>query len=275
MAGPWEAYQTAPTEGPWTQYASVRQPSASEAERAKWYGMTPEQLAEAGGKPPLKARIGKGIDDFLAAGASGATSALADETAGLLGPGKYDENLAAARRRLESIPWYVRVPGEAVGGTMAALSVAPAMAGTKVAEFAGRLPGWLQSTGLGALFGGAYGAGSAEGGAGERAVGGGIGAATGAATGLATHGLVKGIQAGANTLGSYWRNLTDPKLAAQNKLGQALSRDEMSPARMGARLRDLGPQATVADAGGENVLGLARGATGTPGPAKNRANIVL
>src|SRR3546814_9417357 len=49
----------------------------------------------------------------------------------------------------------------------------------------------------------------------------------------------------------------------------------MTPGKVSARLRALGPQATLADAGGENLAGLARAAAGVPGPAKNRAAMTL
>ena len=49
----------------------------------------------------------------------------------------------------------------------------------------------------------------------------------------------------------------------------------MTPGKVRSRLRELGPQATIADAGGRNVAGLAGNVARAPGASQNRAEIML
>jgi hypothetical protein len=66
-----------------------------------------------------------------------------------------------------------------------------------------------------------------------------------------------------------------PTASAAAKVREAAIRDELSGRRLQQRLKDLGPQGTVADAGGKNIQGLARHTASVPGPAQNRATILL
>ena len=199
------------------------------------------------------------------------------DTAFGIGEGKtYDENLALEKKRSAAVPLEIAIPGQIAGGVAATVAAAPAMAAAipaRVAQVAGRLPGWLQATGVGAGAGAAYGSGEAM--PGERLAGAGVGAGLGAGIGAAGYPIMKGAgllyDAGKGAV-QRWAN---PETAALGRFSQAMGRDETTAGRMGARLRELGPQATLADVGGENVTSLARAAAGTPGPAKNRASMVL
>lgn len=220
--------------------------------------------------------------------ASGMTFGLADEAAAGLssltgvgaqpgGQGDYESNLAAERARDAEIPLGTRIGGEVLGGLMTGSGIARgvAAAAPAVSGAFGNLPGFARAMLLGSAYGGAYGAGTAEGGAANRAAGAGTGAALGAATGGVLYPVMKGAEGVVRAVGKGIQNRMGPATAAQRKVLEAIQRDEMTPAKVSARLRALGPQATLADAGGENLTGLARAAASVPGPAKNRAAQVL
>src|SRR3546814_159822 len=82
-------------------------------------------------------------------------------------------------------------------------------------------------------------------------------------------------EAGVRAAAKGIENRMGPGSAGQRKVLEAIERDQMTPQKVQARLKALGPQATLADAGGENLTGLARSAAGVPGPAKNRAAMTL
>ena len=63
----------------------------------------------------------------------------------------------------------------------------------------------------------------------------------------------------------------NPELAARRALSNAIEQDALTPSRVAARAKTLGPQSMMVDAGGENVMGLGRGIAGVPGPSKQRA----
>lgn len=230
----------------------------------------------------------RSADDFMRAVASGMTFGLADEAAAVAstaagvggqagGAGDYESNLAAERARDEAIPLPTRLAGEITGGitTGAGLARGVAAAAPKVAQAFGKLPGVVKAGTIGGAYGGGYGAGSAEGGATNRLAGAGTGATLGAATGAVAYPIMKAGEAAIRHTARGVQNRMGPQTAGQRKILQAIGRDEMTPGKVSARLRALGPQATLADAGGENLRGLARAAAGVPGPAKNRASIVL
>jgi hypothetical protein len=237
-------------------------------------------------------RAVKSSEDQLRSVASGMTFGLADEAAAgaaaLTGVGRqegagddYSSNLAAERARDEQIPTGTRIAGEVAGGIATGSGLARAggavlgVVAPKAGQALARLPGYVKAVGTGGAVGGAYGAGTAEGGAGNRLAGAATGAALGAGTAGLAYPLVKAGEAGIRAIGRGLENRMGPATAGQGKVLQAMERDQMTPAKVRARLRALGPQATLADAGGENLTGLARAAAGVPGPAKNRAAIVL
>ena len=187
--------------------------------------------------------------------------------------GRYQERLTEQREGLKAYrdenP--IKAIGAEVLGGVAAMPTIAGAAGNLVA----RLPKWLQATGLGGLFGAAQGAGTAEGGAGERAAAGGVGGAIGAATGGLAYGAVKGIEAGISGARNLYRSAAHPREQALRIVAQKMGQDQVLPHQAQQRIRDLGPQAIIADVGGENTLGLARGAAGVPGATKDRAARVL
>lgn len=187
---------------------------------------------------------------------------------------RYDAVLAEERAGIKSYQQEHPVAGtaaEVVGGA----SMLPAKAGqaaVALPKAIQKLPAWAKSVGLGSLFGGLFGFGTGEGGAVDRLESAGEGAATGAATAGVVHGAARIGQAAINKAASLFAG---PDKTAMRKIVEAMSRDEITPAQAKARLQALGAQATVADVGGENVRGLARGAAGSPGAAKNRVTTVL
>ena len=62
---------------------------------------------------------------------------------------------------------------------------------------------------------------------------------------------------------------------SDKKVLQAFERDKINPSSVGSRMNELGPEATLADVGGENVKGLARATTSIPGPGREIASEAL
>lgn len=226
----------------------------------------------------------KNADDIARSLASGASFGLADEFAAFMSDltgiggqaeGDYSEKLAAERARDEAIPGYVKVPGETAGAVGASIAAAPATGAALATKGIAQLPAWAKAAGIGGVTGGLFGFGTSEGGTEERAKGAATGAAIGTAAGAATYPIIRGAEKLAGGVSRAVRERFNPESGARRAIAKAIGQDEMTPAKVAARLRQLGPQATVADAGGENLLGVTRGATGMPGPAKNRASMVL
>lgn len=115
-----------------------------------------------------------------------------------------------------------------------------------------------------------------------------IAEAAGASPGMATAariggGIIGGLggaaaQHGAKTLAQGARNvmgLDDANEVAAKIANRAIARDSTDAQRLAAELRRLGPDATIADAGGANIRGTVRGSIATPGPARQRAEDFL
>lgn len=104
----------------------------------------------------------------------------------------------------------------------------------------------------------------------------GRGAESGAVTGAVIPAVLSGVSKGFSLLGNaLTQGEARPVTMAGRKLIQAIKRDQLTPAQVTQNLQELGPNATLADAAGENVLGLGRAATAFPGQAKNVAENVL
>lgn len=243
-------------------------------------GGLPKTLDEAmqalvgGGEKAAEAVTGAAL-----AAEQGATFGFGDEINAALmtavGGGSFDENLKSQRARLEEIPTPVRIGGELAGAVAMTMATGPVLAVTKVGQLFAALPRWLQTTGLGALWGGLFSAGSAEGDIVERLESGAIGAGAGAVTGSVLHGTIAGGVAATKAITGLVRSRTNPTEQAAVILGQKLAADNMTPSQVRVRLRDLGPQATIADAAGTNTLGLTRGVAGVPGSAKEKISQTL
>lgn len=142
----------------------------------------------------------------------------------------------------------------------------------------GALKGAAVAAGAGAAFGGADGAGNAT-----KATGGTLaGAARGAATGAALGAVLRPVTAGVGAVaGNVMQRVSTSSAAqaAREKLAQAFARDqtgiENPIARAAARIRTLGPQATVADSGGKSTIQLLDTLATLPGETRNRAANLL
>lgn len=238
------------------------------------------ELAERMKAKPEESNVGGGtfrtIDDLVRSIAGGMTFGYADEIAAKMRQitegGKYEDLLKEEKARDKATSPYVRIPGEitgAVASTVAAAPIAAAAAPAGMAQAAAKVPGWIKALGYGGLFGGLYGSGEAE--PGERIEGAATGAAIGAPLAGVSYPVMRGIGAGARGIRDILQSRLNPSVAADRKILQALARDETTPGRVAGRLRQLGPQGTITDAGGENVMGLARAAAAAPGSARNRA----
>lgn len=124
---------------------------------------------------------------------------------------------------------------------------------------------------LGAGYGGVAGFGHGEGGAANRAESAVAGAAVGGALGAGVPLLFKGVGAAAAPVIDRMR----PESAARREIAKALERDGLTPAQAAQRMEELGPNAMLADVGGDNLTGLARGVAGMPGAAKQLAREAL
>jgi hypothetical protein len=247
------------------------------------YAPIPE--VQTAGLPEQKRSPLERADDLARAVASGATFGGADEfaagMAALTGTGgqvegDYETLLAGERERQAQIPPSTAIPGEVGGGIAATAIAGPYAAGTKAAQYLARAPGWIKASGLGGLFGALYGFGSGEGGLEERLEGATESAALGGAVGAAGYPIAQGMsRAGSAIWDALRKRYGSARGSAISKFLQASLRDDLNLPRMGQRLESLGPQATLADVGGKNIGGLARHTANVPGPAQNRATIVL
>ena len=158
----------------------------------------------------------------------------------------FDENLGRIRSERRSFEERAPVLSTALN-TAGALAI-PASKGV----------GALRNLAEGATIGGISGALDAEGGAAERAEG----ALTGAGIGL---GVGAAAELGGRALqGALSRR--NPETRAFRQARRALEDDQVDLAQAPARLRDLGPEATIADVGGKNTRQLTRGVRAQPGP---------
>jgi hypothetical protein len=80
------------------------------------------------------------------------------------------------------------------------------------------------------------------------------------------------VALGQNALQSAWQGIRNLKPnvdeASSKILSKAIQRDKMTPEKLVTRQAELGPGATVAEAGGPNVRGTVRGAIAAPGEAR-------
>ncbi len=212
--------------------------------------------------------------------AQGATFGFYDELRGLadqaLG-GDYEAGVEQARGEAKGYRKENPILSpvlEVGGGLTTAIPAGIAGSGTRLGQAAiSNIPSLLRYGAGGAAGGALAGAGYSE--EGERATGATKGAVAGGALGVGLP--VAGRLAGAGVQGLGWLSgaARAPRSRASRKLAQALRRDSLTPEQVQARMRKMGPQATIADAGGENVLGLAEVSGQMPGQARNRAVAML
>lgn len=240
-------------------------------------GVTAEQLRAPSApaeQPSFGQRAMKTADDIMRSLASGATFGFADEIAGgmntltgLGGDKTLSENIKAEQARDKEIPAAISIPGNIAGGVASGIATAAPVLGAKALA---SVPNIVKSVGVGAAQGGLAGAGYAE--EGERLAGAGKGAAIGGALGAVVPALTATARAVGRTIAKPFQS---PATKALEKIGEAVSRDDVAAERLASRMGAMGEQATLADAGGRNVQGLAAAAVRQPGGAGNRAQIVL
>lgn len=223
--------------------------------------------------------------------AQGASMGFADELAGGLSAltgGDYASARDAYNAQLQA--FNQQNPGTALaseigGSLLAGIPAAAKLGATKLGasmlgKYAAAAP--MRRAGMaaaaGAVPGAIAGAGNAdEGNRAAGALGGGI---IGGALGAAALPVAKVVGAGVNAVATPLRWAAEqatmtPTERVAKKIGQAMIRDGLSPEDVAANLRRLGPQATLADAGGENVLGLAEGLVQMPGAQRNAARALV
>lgn len=203
----------------------------------------------------------------------GATFGFGDELRGLadyMMGGDYKLGTEAARGEQEQYREENPIGSfglEMAGGLSTGIPGAAKAGASRVGQWAGsNLPRWLKYAGAGGAGGGVAGAGYSE--EGERLEGAGKGATAGAGLGALLPPVARGVK---GVTSPVIRAFQPASSRANRKLGQALERDLVTPERARANLAKLGPQGTIADAGGENVLGLAEQAVQTPGKGRNQA----
>lgn len=234
------------------------------------------------GKPGFFRRV----DDSVRAVARGATLGYADEigaglNAAFMTPfnGKslgqnYDENLAEQRRLDANFDATnpVLSMGLQIGGGVASAVAAPPLKGMGAAGRAvAEAPRYLRYGLLGAAGGGASGFGNSEGGLDNRLEGAGTGAALGGITGAVLPYVGDAIGAAGRKVMDAIGARTGAPTAAARKIAQAVGEDDVTAEQIRQRLGRLGPGATIADAAGPNVRGLAEQAANQPGVAQRMA----
>lgn len=214
------------------------------------------------------------IDDLVRQIANGATFGFADKLAGgvntLMGGGGYDKNVAAERERTNAFAVdnpVAAFSADLAGGLMTGLPGAAKVMATKA------LPTVTKLGLLGGVGGGLSGVGHSDADLGGQAQAGATGAATGAV-------LARAIGIGANALLGAAGKVVQPVLdkfgkgpanAADRKLLEALTRDDMAVPEVRNRLTQLGPDAVLADAGGTNTRLLSEAVANSPGRAAQMA----
>lgn len=214
--------------------------------------------------------------------AHGASFGFDDELAGAMSAATGGDYESARRTYLAERNQYgadnpkASFAANVAGGLAMGVGGAAKLAGTKggavVADALSNLPRWAQLAAAGGSAGAVQGAGDAD--SGDRAVGALKGGAAGAVAGAVLPPVIgfAGKVAG-KVIGepAKWaiNALRTPEEQGARAFYRALARDEITPIEFSEKLRALGPDAVGADAGGKNVLALAKAAVRLPGTAKN------
>lgn len=210
------------------------------------------------------------IDDAVRSVASGITGFYADElaaaanTATGLGAGSYKENLKAEVARDEAIPPEIAIPGQIAGGVISGGAGAARLLGTQALKNAPKL---LTVPAIGTAEGAIAGSGLNNE---DRLQGAAEGAALGFAGSLAAPLMVS---AGSAAVRAFRR--LSPREKALRLVEKAMQSDAVTVPRMERRLQQLGDEAMLVDAAGENLRGVGRAAAGQPGASRVRAERAL
>lgn len=175
--------------------------------------------------------------------------------------------------------------GKAAGSALGTVAPKASAWMNPTTKLAGVVPNTMRAAASGAGYGAVSGAGEsrAEGAAGVLAD-----AGRGAATGAAMAGALQPVQMAVGAVGkNVMQRVSDSSAGsyAQQKVAQALVRDGRGSVvesgatnpvgQVGARFRKLGPEATVADAGGENTRQLLDTLATLPGKTKDKAQALI
>ena len=243
-------------------------------------------LKALGEKPEDQGMAGNLIDSFTQGAAFNFGDEMTALEAGVLGRTpeggwldysksfgeRYDDALKAERAQNEQFK-------EEHPAISTAAEVAGAIAGPgKMAAGANMVRGFGGAVATGAAGGAVAGFGAGEDGLEDRLHNAALGGMVGGAAGGTLYPVAKGVGKAAGYIGRKISEKAGPQgaqNAAERQVMQALADDGMTPQRVAARLKMMGPQATIADAAGKNVRGVARAASGVPGQAKNTAERVF
>lgn len=246
---------------------------------------------------------GEYADNLVRQVANGATFGFADEIAAGLGAatgiggkfGDYAGNLAAQRGQDKAFEEQYPVAATTAqigGGVLGTIGVGKTIGATgraiQASEAAPQIvksavtaaenaPTAVKYIAAGAVPGAVAGAGFSDGDLGDRATGAAVGAGVGGVLGAVLPPVAGLVGKAAERVS---RPVLDrigegPARAVDRKVLQAFERDGKAVGEVEARLRTLGPNATIADAAGENTVGLVETLANQPGAGRQMANRVL
>lgn len=304
MAGPWDAFQSSDSQGPWNAF--VEAPATATSIPPGTSAPTKITVRPLDATPPVSTSeaFGRGAANAL-------TANFYDELAGLAAAGgrktadepmSLNQVLLGAYRRIRSDPEAQRLYDEAVAAERerekAVEQQAPiaSTAGSVLGAVAiplGGLAGaatlparMARSAVIGGAMGGAAGLGEGES-AGDRlaraAAGAGLGGAVGAAGAPIAEGLIQGGRAIAQPLINSVRGAFNPEREAARRVVTALQRDvandpaaasRLTPNEFVASAQNGGP-ATIMDLGGETTRALARSAANTSPEGRQALNATI
>jgi hypothetical protein len=217
-----------------------------------------------------------GLSDEVGAAGAATGDAIANLIQGKpMGWGDaYDANLAKQRKSLETFsndsPW-ISGAANLIGGMGALGAGGKLLNPAPAATLSGRA---LQGAKVGSGIGAAYGFGEGEGGIPERLASTVQGGAVGGALGGAAPFVVEGGAAALRKMAQPIVERMGPADAAARRLARAMERDGLSADDLIRQARELGPEATIADAGGANVRGLGEVIAQSPGRGMEAAQVL-
>ena len=209
-----------------------------------------------------------GFADEIAAGlAALAKSPFSEQSFGEI----FDEQLEVERANLRAAN--EQFPKTSTGATVAGGVVGGGKFAKGASALLDKIPRLPRLISIGATEGGLFGAGTAED---DKLTGAAKGAAIGAVATPVASGAATALGRGVTKIGKpIVRAATNtPNRQAERIVAKAIDADELGPVSVRAELARLGPQGTLADLG-ENLSGLARGATAKPGRARTTAANLL
>lgn len=217
-----------------------------------------------------------GLGDEVAAAGQTVGDYIGSAMTGQKFPGwgaAYDQNLANERATIDAFRQQ-----NPVAGTMSAIAGSMGRPGEAATQMLARAPSaWgaaKEGAKIGAGYGGALGFTEGEGGAADRVKAATGGAAVGGLLGAGAPVVVEGISASLRKAAQGVLDRLGPESQAAQRIARALQRDNMTVDDLRTVLDNLGPNATLADAGGANLRGLAEVVAQTPGEGMQAAQVL-